>query len=248
MLYLYKIFFLTIKWLFFIAVQKWQFLVKVVTIFGKSDNFWYLRAIIMPRHLNLQLFLNSFEKNWVLRHPCGTFFICPSFSFSWNYFQTWKILLKKQKNGYIFNPACESILIITVMDGNETDGAYGLPADRVFVELMGLDTLRDLEVERKFDILRNMADSNGFCGCIRLIPANRRWTQSLPNFPLSHSNSGKWISISKKYSNHHPAWCKSGGWWCNSHPGHRNPRRTGQIMVNSIPTMNCRPVIRVPAQ
>ncbi len=60
------------------------------------------------------------------------------------------------------------------MDGNETDGAYGLPADRVFVELMGLDTLRDLEVERKFDILRNMADSNGFCGCIRLIPANRR--------------------------------------------------------------------------
>jgi len=51
--------------------------------------------------------------------------------------------LKKQKNGYIFNPACESILIITVMDGNETDGAYGLPADRVFVELMGLDTLRD---------------------------------------------------------------------------------------------------------
>ncbi|HHC24891.1 MAG TPA: ATP-binding cassette domain-containing protein [Desulfobacterales bacterium] len=45
---------------------------------------------------------------------------------------------------------------IRIMDGDETDGAYGLPADRVLVELMGLETLRDPEVERKFEALRNM--------------------------------------------------------------------------------------------
>ncbi len=45
---------------------------------------------------------------------------------------------------------------INVADCDETDGSYGLPADRVLVELMGLDTTRDPGVERKFEILRNM--------------------------------------------------------------------------------------------
>jgi len=45
---------------------------------------------------------------------------------------------------------------INVTDYDEIDGSYGLPAERVLVELMGLDTTRDPGVEKKFEILRNM--------------------------------------------------------------------------------------------
>jgi len=51
---------------------------------------------------------------------------------------------------------------IKVRDYDETDGSYGLPADRVLIELMGLDTTRNPEVERKFEILRNMVRSGNY--------------------------------------------------------------------------------------
>lgn len=49
-----------------------------------------------------------------------------------------------------------------VANYDEIDGSYGLPAERVLVELMGLDTTRDPGVERKFEVLRNMVRNGNY--------------------------------------------------------------------------------------
>lgn len=45
---------------------------------------------------------------------------------------------------------------IRVMNYEEIDGSYGLPVNRVLVELMGVDTIRNPEVDERFKVIRNM--------------------------------------------------------------------------------------------